>query len=83
MSRLNLNPNSKEWFKKTREIAGKRLVPASNCIKDKNGKKLFEEQQIAARWEEYNKELFKDDQPLQEITVETTGTESQKRSTAS
>ena len=82
MPRLNLNPNSKERFKKTREIAGKRLAPASNCIKDKNGKKLFEEQ-IATRWEENSKELFKDDQPLQEIIVETTGTESQKCSTAS
>lgn len=49
----------------------------------KNGKKLFEEQQIATRWGEYSKELFKDDQPLKEIIVETTGTESQKCSTAS
>ena len=74
VERLNLNPNSKEMFKKIREIAGKRSKPASKCIKDKSGKTLFEEQQIAARWEEYIKKLFEDDQPLQEIILETAET---------
>ena len=37
-------------------------------------KTLLEEQQIAARWEEYIKELFEDDQPLQEIILETAET---------
>ena len=32
VERLNLNPNSKEMFKKIREIAGKRSTPASKCI---------------------------------------------------
>ena len=74
IERLNLHPNSKEMFKKIREIAGKRSKPTSKCIKDKSAKTFFEEQQIAARWEEYIKELFEDDQPLQEIILVTTET---------
>jgi len=71
VKRLNLNPNSKEMLKVTPEIAGKRSTPASKCIKDKSGKTLFEEQQIAARWEAYIIELFEDDQPLKEFILET------------
>ena len=61
-------------FKKIREIAGERSTPASKCIKNKSGKTLFEKQQIAKRWEEYIKKLFEDDQPSQEIILETAET---------
>ena len=67
-------PDSKEMLKVTREIVGKRSTPASKCIKDKSGKTLFEEQQIAARWEAYIIELFEDDQPLKEFILETAET---------
>ena len=51
----------KEMHKKIKEITDdKTKNKGSNCIKDKNGNVLFEEEAIKERWVEYTSELYND-----------------------
>ena len=41
----------------------------SGCIKDKNGKLLFDKKDVAARWEEYVRELYDDPNRKEKVQI--------------
>ena len=50
---------SRSMHKKIKEITGQRFRKrGSNCMKSKDGKMLFNEDEIKSRWEEYVSELY-------------------------
>ena len=50
---------SRAMHKKIKEITGQAFRKrGSNCIKSKDGKMLFDEDEIKTRWEEYVSELY-------------------------
>lgn len=56
--------NSKQAHEEIRLISGRqRKVNRNSCIKDKDGKILFEENEIQERWCQYIGELFDDERP--------------------
>ena len=63
----------KEMHKKIREITeDKPRMKGSNCIRDKEGKMLFEEEEIKKRWVEYTTDLYNDNRGTPpEIDTET------------
>ena len=52
--------NSRDLFKKIRDIKGKFHVKLGS-IKDRNGMDLTEVEDIKKRWQEYKEELYKKD----------------------
>ena len=61
MEQLDEQHKSSEMQKKVKEITGQGYKQrASNCIRDKDGKMLFETHEIKSRWEEYVSELHND-----------------------
>ena len=54
--------NTRKVHQDIKEITGKgrKVKSSSNCIKDKNGNLLFDEQEIQNRWQEYIGELYDD-----------------------
>ena len=63
---------TREMHKKVKDLANRNSrKTASGCIKDKNGKLLFDQEDIAIRWAEYITELYNDDRgemPSFEVT---------------
>ena len=58
---LEAKHESKNMHKKIKEITEQTSRKCgSNCIKDKDGKMLFDEEDIKVRWEEYVSELYND-----------------------
>ena len=57
--------NTREAHEDIRQLTGqqRRTTHTSNCIKDKDGKILFEKEDIQERWREYINELFDDERP--------------------
>jgi hypothetical protein len=49
---------------KIKELTGKKRTVSSQCIKNKDGKLLMEEEEIRSRWEEYIEQLYHDDRKL-------------------
>ena len=61
-------------YSKVRKLTGKNLeTKSSGCIIDKNGKLLFDKEEIAARWVEYIIELYDDDRDQMPSFKVTTG----------
>ena len=59
---LESKHESRAMHKKIKEITGQGFRKrGSNCIKSKDGKMLFDEDEIKTRWEEYVSELYNDD----------------------
>jgi len=56
------NVSPKEMFQKIKQIVGKGSKSASKCILSSDGKILHNPKDIAARWREYVKALFHEDQ---------------------
>ena len=48
-------------YDKVKELTKKHAQKAEGSITDKNGKILFDQEEIAKRWVEYIKELYDDD----------------------
>jgi hypothetical protein len=67
VEQLEAKHESRAMHEKIKEITGQgSRKRGSNCIKDKDGKLLFDEDEIKTRWEEYVSELYDDnrgDQP--------------------
>ena len=63
---------TREMHKKVKDLTNRHSrKTASGCIKDKNGKLLFDQEDIAIRWAEYITELYNDDRgemPSFEVT---------------
>lgn len=58
---LEKHHKSRDMHKKIKEVVENRKdARGSNCIKDKNGKMLFDAEEIKCRWEEYVTELYSD-----------------------
>ena len=57
------NHNMKELHTKVKNLTNRRahIRTGNNCIKDKNGRVLFEQKEVEARWIEYIQELYDDD----------------------
>ena len=53
----------KEMHKKVKEITDRKrgIKTSSGCIKDRNGRVLFDKKEVAKRWVEYIKELYEDE----------------------
>ena len=70
---LEKNNNSKEMHAKVKEAIGakKKKTRLQACIKDKEGKILFETNLIEDRWKEYISELY-DDKDRKDIVIENT-----------
>ena len=68
---LEKQHKSKEMHKKVKELTIKNKHKKSGgCIKDKNGKLLFDQEEIAARWVEYITELYDDNrEEMPQFTV--------------
>ena len=61
VEKLEKQYKSREMHNKVKELTSKNTKrKASGCIKDKNANKLFNQKEIAARWEEYITELNED-----------------------
>ena len=61
MEQLGKKHRSSEMHKKVKEITGQGYKQrTSNCIRDKDGKMLFEAHEIKSSWEEYVSELYND-----------------------
>ena len=61
MEQLDKQHKSSEMHKKVKKITGQGYKQrTSNCIRDEDGKILFETHQIKSRWEEYVSELYND-----------------------
>ena len=52
---------TKEMYDKVKELTKKCTLKGGGYITDKNGKILFEQEEIDKRWVEYIKELYDDD----------------------
>lgn len=62
VEQLEAKHESRSMHKKIKEITGQgSRKRSSNCIKNKDGKMLFDEDEIKSRWEEYVSELYNDD----------------------
>lgn len=62
VEQLELKHESRAMHKKIKEITGQgSRKRGSNCIRNKDGKMLFDEDEIKSRWEEYVSELYNDD----------------------
>ena len=48
-------------YEKVKELAMKCTLKSGGSIGDKNGKILFDQEEIDKRWTEYIKELYDDD----------------------
>ena len=61
---LKLN-GTKKMHQEIKELTGssKKSSSSGGCIKDKNGKMLFEKDRVLERWAEYIGELFEDTRP--------------------
>ena len=61
IEKLENQHKTKEMHDKIKEVTGgKKRTRGSECIKDKDGNILFEEEEVKRRWEEYVGELFDD-----------------------
>ena len=69
---LDKRNNSKELHAKVKEVTGtkKKKSGIQACIKDKEGNILFEKEKIEARWTEYIKELYDDEDRPVEFIIE-------------
>ena len=56
--------NTARIHEKIKELTGKKRTVSSQCIKNKDGKLLMEEEEIRSRWEEYIEQLYHDDRKL-------------------
>ena len=68
---LEKQHKTKEMYDKVKELTKKCIKKGGGSITDKNGKILFDQEEIDKRWVEYIKELYADDQepmPHFEIT---------------
>lgn len=62
---LEKKHHSKEMHKLVKELTNKNTRTAGGCIKDKNGRMLFETEEIDKRWVEYITELYSDNREEQ------------------
>ena len=68
---LEATQRHKEMHKKIKEITNERQKPkGSKCIRDKEGRMLFEEEQVKKRWEKYVGELYGTERGEKPITEE-------------
>ena len=69
---LEKQHRTREMHKKVKDLTNRNSrKKASGCIKDRNGKLLFDQEDIANRWAEYITELYNDDRremPSFEVT---------------
>ena len=62
--------NTKEMYDKVKELTKKCTQKEGRSITDKNGKILFDQEEIAKRWVEYMKELYNDDwEPMPQFEI--------------
>eukprot|EP00112_Aurelia_sp_Birch-Aquarium-sp1_P003205 Seg1357.6 transcript_id=Seg1357.6/GoldUCD/mRNA.D3Y31 product="hypothetical protein" protein_id=Seg1357.6/GoldUCD/D3Y31 len=70
IEQLEANHKIREMHENVKKLTNrkKNVRTGSECIKDKNGKILFERENVAKRWEEYITELYEDvnrDDPIE------------------
>ena len=69
---LEKQHRTREMHKKVKDLTNRNSrKTASGCIKDRNGKLLFDQEDISSRWAEYITELYNDDRgemPSFEVT---------------
>ena len=60
---LEKSHKMREMHKKVKEITDRKrgIKTSSGCIKDRNGRVLFDKKEVAKRWVEYIKELYEDE----------------------
>ena len=58
---LEKQHKTKEMYDKVKELNKKCTLKGGGSITDKNGKILFDQEEIDKRWVEYIKELYDDD----------------------
>ena len=58
---LEKQHKTKEMYDKVKQLTKKCKQKGEGSITDKNGKRLFDQEEIAKRWVEYIKELYDDD----------------------
>ena len=58
---LEKQHKTKEMYGKVKELTKKCTLKGEGSITDKNGKILFDKEEIDKRWVEYIKELYNDD----------------------
>ena len=58
---LEKQHKTKEMYDKVKELTKKCTLKGGGSILDKNGKILFDQEEIDKRWVEYIKELYDDD----------------------
>ncbi len=59
--------NIRRVYQLVRQISGRRSPQPGIGIKDKDGKMLYEKDEIEKRWQEYGKQLFASDTPPDEV----------------
>jgi len=59
----NASQDPRTMFRKIKDLCGKRSAPSSRCIKDADGNVLHQEEEVSARWVQYVKALFDDNDP--------------------
>ena len=66
----------KEVHKKVKEITDRKrgIKTSSGCIKDRNGRVLFDKKEVAKRWVEYIKELYEDEIRDEKVDIKVDGT---------
>ena len=79
MSNVKKQHKTKEMYDKVKELTKKCTLKGGGSITDKNGKILFDQEEIDKRWVEYIKELYDDDQaPMPQFEI-TSGQKHSKR----
>jgi hypothetical protein len=83
-SKIEKYKGTENIHEKIRELSGrKRRSTGSNCINNKEGKILVEEEDIVKRWEEYIEKLYEDERPEKPIIINSEGPRIMKEEVAS